>query len=105
MNKYECRSLADKITEAEMREMFEKAKTGIKDWTKVSKINKSMSIGAAWNILYGAFTSPTKFSLQSALSKRNMIFEFQDFMPEHLILEKKVKNKSEVKIKHQNTIF
>lgn len=104
MNKYQCRELAYKITEAEMREMFEKAKTGIKDWTKVSRINKSMSRGAAFNILYGSYSS-IEFRFQSGLAKRNMIFEFQEFLPEYLILEKKVKNKSEIKIIHQEPKF
>lgn len=105
MTKHECRALADKITETEMAEMFENAKVGIKDWTKVSRINKSLSIGTAWNILYGAFTSESKFSIQSGLAKRNMIFEFQEFLPKHLIPEKKIKNKSEVKITHQEPKF
>lgn len=104
MTKHECRALADKITESEMSEMFENAKVVIKDWTKVSRINKSMSIGTAWNILYGGFTV-NEFRHQSALGKRNMIFEFQEFLPKHLIPEKKVKNKSEIKITHQNPKF
>ena len=104
MTKNESRKLADKITEAEMTEMFENAKAGIKDWMKVSRINKSLSIGTAWNILYGAFKE-VEFSRNHGIGKRNMIFEFQDFLPKHLIPEKKVKNKSEVKITHQNPIF
>lgn len=104
MNKYEARELADKITEAEMTEMFENAKVGIKDWTKVSRINKGITKGVAWNILYDTFTLQS-FRIISGLAKRNMIFEFQDFLPKHLIPEKKVKNKSEIKVQHQNPIF
>lgn len=104
MTKNQCRELANKITEADMTEMFENAKVGIKDWTKVSRINKSLTIGTAWNILYGAFKG-LEFKYQDGLGKRNMIFEFQDFLPKHLIPEKKVKNKPDVKITHQNPIF
>lgn len=104
MNKNEARELAEKITEAEMTEIFENAKVGIKDWTKVSRINKSLTIGTAWNILYVAFKE-VEFSRNHAIGKRNMIFEFQNFLPKHLILEKKVKNKPDVKIQHQNPIF
>jgi len=104
MNKYQARELADKITEAEITEMFENAKVGIKDWTKVSRINKGITIGVAWNILYDTFQLQS-FRIQSGLAKRNMIFEFQDFLPKHLIPEKKLKNKPEVKITHQNPIF
>ena len=105
MNKNQCRELADKITEAEMTEMFENAKVEIKDWTKISRINKGFTRGVAWNILYAAFTSESPFRIQSRLAKRNMIFEFQDFLPKHLIPEKKVKNKTDVKITHQNPKF
>lgn len=104
MNKYESRELADKITEAEMTEMFENAKFGIKDWTKVSRINKGITIGVAWNILYDTFQLQS-FRIVSRLAKRNMIFEFQDFLPKHLIPEKKVKNKPDVKIHHENPKF
>lgn len=104
MNKNEARELADLITEAEMTQMFENSKVGIKDWTKVSRINKSMSIGTAWNILYGAFKE-IEFSQNHGIGKRNMIFEFQDFLPKHLIPEKKAKKKPDVKITHQEPKF
>lgn len=105
MTKHECRALADKIRESEMAEMFENAKAGIKDWTKVSKINKLFTKGVAWNILYGAFTSECRFDIQSGLAKRNMIFEFQEYLPKHLIPEKKAKNKIEIAINHQEPNF
>lgn len=104
MNKYQCSELADKITHSEMNEMFENAKSGIKDCTKVSRINKGITKGVAWNILYDTFTLQS-FRIISGLAKRNMIFEFQDFLPKHLIPEKKVKNKSDVKVTHQDPKF
>lgn len=105
MNKFQARELANKITEAEMKEMFENTKVGIKDWTKISRINKSMTRGTAWNILYGASLVETPFNLWSGLAKRNMIFEFQDFLPKHLIPAKKEKLNRSIDIIHQNPKF
>lgn len=105
MNKFQANKIADKITHSELKEMFENAKTQIKDWTKPSRINKSISIGTAFNILYESFNSEEQIKYRSKLAKRNMIFEFKDFLPKHLIPEKKLKNKSDMKVAHQEPKF
>lgn len=104
MTIFEARELADKITQEELNQMFESAKFGIKDWTKVSRINKGMSKGALWNILYGALRE-TPVKLLSGLAKRNMVFEFQEFLPKNLIPDNKIRNNTHIEIIHQDPIF
>lgn len=81
MNKSQARKIAEKITNQELLEMFENAKTGIKDWSKVSICNKSFSKGTAWNILTKGFDVNNRIHI---LGKTNMIREFGAFLPDHL---------------------
>ena len=88
MKRYEARNIAETITNEQLRQMFETAKVKIKDWTKVSKVNKGMTIGTSWNILAKDFDINKKYHM---LAKTNMIREFGEFLPEELKpLKKKV---------------
>lgn len=100
MKRNEARNLADTITNQQLFDMLEKAKIGIKDWTKVSLVNKSMTKGTAWNILGKDFDVNKEYHI---LAKTNMIREFGEFLPEEL----KPKKKEKIKIvpHHQEPKF
>jgi len=88
MQRHIARQIAEKITNEQLQEMFNKAKRKIVDWTKVSSVNPSLTKGAAWNILAENFDVNKKHHI---LAKTNMIREFGDFMPNELKPQKKVK--------------
>ena len=88
MNRTDARKIAETITNEQLKQIFEAAKTQIIDWTKVSNVNKGLTKGAAWNIL------AKNFDLNSAhhiLAKTNMIREFGEFLPSELKPQKKIK--------------
>lgn len=88
MNRTTARQIAEKITNQQLKEMFDLAKANIKDWTKVSNINPGLTKGSAWNILAGAFKET---DYNSTLAKTNMVREFGEFLPEQIKPVKKVK--------------
>ena len=90
MNRSEARKIAETITNEQLYEMFKSAKENIKDWTKTSIVNKSMTKGVAWNILTKDFNVNKKYHI---LAKTNMVREFGEFLPDDL------------KIKKQKTIY
>jgi hypothetical protein len=100
MNRYQAKQIAQTITNEQLKEMFDNAKTGIKDWTKVSSVNKGFTKGIAWNILTKVFNESYTIHI---LAKINMIREFGEFLPDELKSEKKKKQiKPPV---HKNPIF
>ena len=101
MNKKYARQLAETITNEELMEMLNNAKSGITDWEQTSSVNKGMTKGTAWNILGKGFTLETNHHV---LGKTNMIREFGDYLPEHLQQPKKAK-KERVTPVHQEPIF
>ena len=58
------------------------AKNRIADWSKQSIVNKSLSVGAAWNILCSNFDKDNPN--HSKLYKTNLIREFGQYLPEEL---------------------
>jgi hypothetical protein len=100
MNRRDARLIASTITNKQLKDMFSLASLGVEDWNKRSRVNKSMSIGTAWNILAKGFDVNHKYHV---LAKKNMIWEFGDFLPDELKI-KKVKKKLP-KIQHQEPIF
>tara|TARA_R110000796_G_scaffold88978_2_gene192352 strand:+ start:918 stop:1226 length:309 start_codon:yes stop_codon:yes gene_type:complete len=101
MNKTEAKHIAKTITNEQLREMFDKAKIGITDWTKVSSVNRGHTKGVAWNILAKDFDVDYN---HHNLAKVNMIREFGDFLPLTLRLPKKNKAISNPPF-HQDPIF
>jgi len=100
MNRRDARTIADTITNQQLADMLESAKNGIQDWTKRSAVNKSFSLGVSWNIL-GKDFDPEKN--HHTLAKKNMIWEFGDFLPDEL---KPSKNKKSLpKVQHQEPVF
>lgn len=78
MNRKLAREIAETISNKQLQQMFNKAKVEIKDWTKVSFVNKGMTKGAAWNILAKDFDLE---STSHIMAKTNMIREFGEFLP------------------------
>jgi len=101
MNKSDARKIAEIITNEQLQQMFETAKTKIVDWTKVSNVNKGMTKGTSWNILAKNFDVKATHHI---LAKTNMIREFGEFLPEELKPKKKIKNHHSNPI-HQNPEF
>ena len=82
MNRTLAKKIAETITNEQLGQMFKSAKENIKDWTKVSSVNKGMTKGVAWNILAADFDPKHKYHI---LAKINMIREFGEFLPEELL--------------------
>lgn len=102
MNKSNAKTIAQVITFEQLQEMFTNAKNNITDWSKVSAVNKGMTKGTVWNLLYPAL-KPDIILHRSAI--KNMIWEFGDHLPEELIPAREAKEKAEVKVTHQKPIF
>lgn len=88
MTRAEARKLAETITNEQINQMFDKAKVEIKDWTVVSKCNKGLTKGIAWNILAKDFDVEKTHHI---MAKTNMVREFGDYLPEELKPKKKAK--------------
>jgi len=101
MNRQYARKLAETITNAELMEMLNNAKSGITNWKQTSCVNKSLTKGVAWNVLGKDFTLETS---RHVIAKTNMIREFGDYLPEHLRHPKKAKKKK-VALVHEEPIF
>lgn len=100
MNRPNAKKIAQNITNEQLQKMFDNAKIGIKDWTKVSIVNKGLTKGVAWNILAKDFDANLNHHI---MAKINMIREFGEFLPEELNIKKIVK-KSQTPV-HQNPQF
>jgi hypothetical protein len=100
MNRKDAKEIAQKITNEQLQQMFDNAKKGIKDWTKVSNGNKGLSKGIAWNILARNFDVTKTYHI---LAKINMVREFGEFLPDELKI-KKVKRKFTPPV-HHDPIF
>jgi len=85
MNRQDSKKIAETITNEQILEMFNSAKENIKDWVKVSNVNKGMTKGTSWNILAKNFDVTIKHHI---LAKINMIREFGEFLPEELKIKK-----------------
>ena len=101
MKRSDARKLANTITNEQLFDMLVLAKIGIKDWTKVSLVNKGMTKGTAWNILGKDFDVAKEHHV---LAKTNMIREFGKFLSEDLQPVKKTKN-ALIPPFHQEPIF
>lgn len=90
MERYKAKLIAEKITNEQLQTMLDNAKNSIKDWTKVSCVNKGLTKGSAWNILGKDFDVSKEHHI---LAKRNMVREFGEFLPEELKIKKIPKEK------------
>lgn len=101
MSRKVAKDIAKTISNRELLEMFNQAKNNIKDWTKTSSVNKSITKGVAWNILVADFDVNNDYSM---LTKVNMIREFGLFLPDELKPKKKQKTNN-IKPYHQEPKF
>jgi len=100
MNKSEAKRLGMMVSNQELLLMFDNAKCNITDWTKVSKVNKGMTKGTAWNILAKDFDVEIKYHY---IAKVNMLREFGEYFPNY---EKPVKKtKPNINVVHQEPKF
>ena len=100
MNKTDSKKIAKIITNEQIQEMFNNAKNNIKDWTKVSSVNKGITKGVAWNVLAKDFDINYNYHI---LSKTNFVREFGEFLPEDIKI-KKIPKKTQKPI-HQEPKF
>lgn len=103
MNKRYARELAETITREELLQMLSNAKEEITDWGQVSSVNKSMTKGAAWNVLAKGFSLNSE---RHILGIKNMIWEFGDYLPAYLCQCKKARKvPASGKVFHQDPLF
>ena len=100
MNRIDARKIAEKITNEQLQKMFESAKKEIKDWTKVSSVNKGLTKGTAWNVLAKDFDVNHNYHI---MAKTNMVREFGEFLPVEIKPERKTKKMNNPV--HQDPIF
>ena len=100
MNDKFAKELSHKITNIQIADMLEKAKTGVKDWTKASKANKGLSRGTHWNMFYKYFNVNNECL---PIIKFRLIQEYGEFLPCELQPPKK--NKIHKAPTHFNPIF
>lgn len=105
MNRADAKRLAETITIEQLRAMFERAKASIKDWREPSKVNPSISMGAAWNIYYPCVMTESR-PIKLPHVKMNMIWLFGDYLPDELKPDKKNNcRKPAVDVFHQDPVF
>lgn len=103
MNRQFAKEVASIVSNQELKQMFLNAKEEIKDWSKVSDINKSMTKGTAWNIFTRAFDETKQIHI---LAKINMIREFGDYLHSPLCRKRdKNNNRPTVTPIHQEPDF
>lgn len=104
MNKRDAKIVAETITHEQLAAMFANAKTSITDWCEPSKVNPSISLGAAWNIYYPALVKRMR-PINLPHVKTNMIWLFGDYLPDELKPDKKSNcRKPAVDVFHQEPI-
>lgn len=101
MDKSHAKYLSEKLDNYHLKQMLDKAKSEIKDWTVASKVNKGLSKGTAWNILAKDFNESVDFH---NIVKYNLIREYGEFLPEHLQPKKKPPKPDIIPV-HQDPIF
>ncbi len=101
MNRSNAKKIAEKITNVELKQMFDSAKNDIVDWTKVSIVNKGMSKGLAWNILAKDFDIDKTYS---NLAKINMVREFGEYLENYKPV-KNTRSRNNLPITHQDPLF
>ena len=101
MNRNTAKQIEPNITNEQILQMFNNAKAKIIDWTRTSNVNKGLTKGSAWNVLAENFDVNKRYH---PIARKNMIWEFGDFLPKDAIPQKEAK---EAKIKpiHQTPKF
>ena len=98
MNKSKAKKIAEVVTIEKLKGMFDSAKENITNWEEVSAVNKGMTKGTVWNILYDPFCGVVKkegleWCLNHQIAVKNMIWEFGDFLNEDFLNQFRTKKK------------
>lgn len=102
MNRATAKKISETITFEQLKQMFLNAKENITDWEQVSCVNKLMTKGMAWNILYQGLSEDMRYR---STGIKNMIWEFGDHLDSELIPKKKKRVEFNVTVAHQEPIF
>jgi hypothetical protein len=81
MKRSDAKNIADIITDEQIKQMLNRAKEEVKDWTRPSKDNKGLSRGSHWNIICKGFENITTFS---HIHKYRIIREYNEFLPDEI---------------------
>ena len=81
LTRKQARLISEKITNQQIQDMFNKAKSSINDWRVPSIGNKGITKGTAWNVLAKGFDVESEYH---HLAKLNMIREFGEYLPYNL---------------------
>tara|TARA_R110000850_G_scaffold9405_3_gene34738 strand:- start:118 stop:447 length:330 start_codon:yes stop_codon:yes gene_type:complete len=103
MNKTDAGKIAKTITYGQLEAMFEGAKIYVIDWSVISSVNKALTKGKVWNMLYPNLSRVNLLSRSTVV--KNMIWEFGEFLPEELKIKKKVKTKYDGIVLHEEPVF
>lgn len=98
MNRNEAKKLAETVTSEQLKQMFLNAQERITDWRQVSRVNKGMSKGTAFNIL-----SAGTIDIRQKLAVTNMIWEFGEYLPGYT--KPIAKERPEIAVHHQEPKF
>lgn len=79
MTRAEAKRLAEKASVADLKFMFVNAYAKIRDWSRPSRVNKGMTIGATFNVLSKCGIDRNTHML----AKVNMIREFGEYLPDY----------------------
>jgi hypothetical protein len=79
MTRSEAKKLAETVTINELKFMFVNAYGRVKNWEVPSKVNKSISLGASFNI----YTNCGLDENTHILAKTNMIRDFGEYLPNY----------------------
>jgi hypothetical protein len=102
MNKKDAQQIAEIITFEQLAAMFTTAKDHTKNWREVSSVNKNMTKGTSWNILFPALKPDI---MLQKLALTNMIREFGDHLAHDLKLRHYAKAIPVINICHQEPKF
>jgi hypothetical protein len=107
MKRSYAKKLAEDVTNQELKEMFYNAQKSITqsgDWGKVSKVNKSLSVSTAFNILSCGVDSDEFLDQKIApIAKLNMIREFGEYLPNYQ--PEQARTKPNINITHHEPKF
>lgn len=105
MNKRDAKLIAETVTRDQLLAMFERAKVSITDWKEPSKVNPSITLGAAWNIYYPGIIKDL-CSMNLPHVKTNVLWVFGEYLDESLKPGKKEnQRKPAVDVFHQEPVF
>jgi hypothetical protein len=96
MNRVDARKLAEILPIQDLKFMIVNAYALVRDWSKVSQVNKGMTIGATFNLLTNGFSEKSH-----PIVKTNLIREFGEYLPEDKKPIKRIKQVNN-KVHHED---